>query len=54
MDLYPTLLEMVGEKKAGQNGVDGVSLVPLLRNDGQLTRLGGFDPSAKNFQFARD
>ncbi|PYI80938.1 MAG: sulfatase, partial [Verrucomicrobia bacterium] len=31
MDLYPTLLEMVGEKKAGQNGVDDVSLVPLLR-----------------------
>ena len=38
MDLYPTVLEMIGEHSAAQKGVDGVSLVPLLRNDGPLKR----------------
>jgi arylsulfatase A-like enzyme len=38
MDLYPTLLEIVGEKGAAQKGIDGVSLVPLLRGNGQLKR----------------
>ncbi|MEY2428465.1 MAG: hypothetical protein QOJ40_1350 [Verrucomicrobiota bacterium] len=38
MDLYPTLLEIVGEKKAARKGVDGVSLAPLLRSDGKLKR----------------
>ncbi len=38
MDLYPTLLEMAGQKKAARKSVDGVSLVPLLRDDGKLKR----------------
>ena len=38
MDLYPTLLEIAGRKEAGRKGIDGVSLVPLVRNDGQLER----------------
>lgn len=38
MDLYPTLLEIIGEKKAGQKSVDGVSLVSLLRGGGKLQR----------------
>ena len=38
MDLYPTLLEIVGEKKAAHKAVDGVSLVPLLRGAGGLKR----------------
>jgi arylsulfatase A len=37
-DLYPTLLEMVGEAKAARKGVDGASLVPLLRGTGKLKR----------------
>jgi arylsulfatase A-like enzyme len=35
MDLFPTILNMVGQNVAGD--VDGVSLVPLLRGDGELT-----------------
>src|SRR5688572_28931899 len=31
MDLLPTLLEASGVKKVGSFGMDGVSLVPLLR-----------------------
>jgi arylsulfatase A-like enzyme len=38
MDLYPTLLEIVGQQKAAQKGLDGVSLVPLLRNNRKLKR----------------
>jgi len=38
MDLYPTLLEIAGEKKAARNAVDGVSLAPLLRENGKLKR----------------
>src|SRR6185369_1749144 len=38
MDLFPTLLEMAGQKNAGRTGVDGVSLVPLLRGTGSLKR----------------
>ena len=44
MDLFPTLLEMTGVKpvvsasKTGASGRDGLSLVPLLRGDGNITR----------------
>ena len=38
MDLYPTLLEIVGEKATGQKELHGLSLVPLLRGDGKLQR----------------
>ncbi len=38
MDMYPTLLEIAGEKSAGKKGVDGVSLVPLLKQNGKLKR----------------
>jgi len=38
MDLFPTLLEAVGMKEAGRQGVDGVSLLPLLRGTGRLSR----------------
>ncbi|HSU53644.1 MAG TPA: sulfatase [Candidatus Dormibacteraeota bacterium] len=38
MDLYPTVLEIAGQREAAQNAVDGVSLVPLLRNGGKLKR----------------
>ncbi len=44
MDLFPTLLEMAGLKPpvstspTGPSGRDGVSLVPLLRDTGKLTR----------------
>ena len=31
-DLYPTMLELAGVKAAGEQAVDGVSLVPCLRN----------------------
>jgi arylsulfatase A-like enzyme len=38
MDLYPTLLEIAGLKSAARKSVDGLSLVPVLRGDGQLER----------------
>jgi arylsulfatase A len=38
MDLYKTVLEMAGQPAAAKRGVDGVSLVPLLRRDGRLKR----------------
>jgi arylsulfatase A len=38
MDLYPTVLEIAGLKKAARNGADGVSLVPLLQQNGKLKR----------------
>lgn len=38
MDFYPTLLEIVGEKKAAKKGIDGVSLIPLLKQNGKLKR----------------
>jgi len=38
MDLYPTLLEIAGVKDAANKTVDGVSLVPLLRQNGKLQR----------------
>ncbi len=37
-DLYPTLLEMIGLEDAAGHRSDGVSLVPLLRETGQLAR----------------
>lgn len=38
MDLYPTILEIAGMKEAAGKGVDGASLVTLLRRDGGLKR----------------
>jgi arylsulfatase A-like enzyme len=38
MDLYPTLLEMTRVKDVANKSVDGVSLVPLLRQSGKLKR----------------
>ncbi len=38
MDLYPTVLEIAGQKAAAQAVVDGVSLVPLLQGEGKLAR----------------
>jgi arylsulfatase A-like enzyme len=38
MDLYPTILEIAGQKGASRKNVDGVNLVPLLRQDGELRR----------------
>ncbi|HVT27117.1 MAG TPA: sulfatase [Lacipirellulaceae bacterium] len=38
MDLVPTILEVTGTPKVGQLGLDGVSLVPLLRQSGKLKR----------------
>jgi arylsulfatase A-like enzyme len=39
MDLYPTLLEIAGVPQGTiRLGVDGVSLVPLLRQTGELKR----------------
>jgi arylsulfatase A-like enzyme len=36
MDLYPTILEMVGISLDDGGNVDGVSLVPLLRQNGDI------------------
>jgi arylsulfatase A-like enzyme len=38
IDFYPTILEMAGAKIDSKRVVDGVSLVPLLRQSGGLTR----------------
>lgn len=38
MDSYPTLLEMAGVKDIANKTMDGVSLVPLLRQTGKLQR----------------
>lgn len=38
MDLYPTILQIVGVKEGPGTGTDGVSLVPLLRRSGGLNR----------------
>jgi arylsulfatase A-like enzyme len=38
VDLFPTLLEMTGQKSTASKTVDGVSLVPLLRGNGALQR----------------
>ena len=38
IDFYPTLLEIVGAKEAARKDIDGVSLVPLLRQTGKLQR----------------
>jgi arylsulfatase A-like enzyme len=38
MDLCPTLLEIAGLEKASRAGVDGLSLVPVLRQAGELKR----------------
>lgn len=38
MDLFPTLLEIAGEKEAARRAVDGVNLAPLLRQDGGWKR----------------
>lgn len=38
MDLYPTVLEMAGLVQEAASGVDGLSLVPILRQQGQLKR----------------
>jgi arylsulfatase A-like enzyme len=36
MDLYPTVLEMTGATGADDSSLDGLSLVPLLRQSGEL------------------
>lgn len=38
MDLFPTILEMAGIADMAHSGMDGVSLVPLLRRSGKLER----------------
>jgi arylsulfatase A len=38
MDLYPTILEIAGERQAAGKSVDGVNLVPLLRGAAELKR----------------
>jgi arylsulfatase A-like enzyme len=38
IDFYPTLLEIVGVKPARGQVIDGVSLLPLLRGNGELKR----------------
>jgi arylsulfatase A-like enzyme len=38
MDLYPTMLEMAAVKDVANKTMDGVSLVPLLRQSGSLKR----------------
>jgi len=38
MDLYPTILEIASQNEAARKAVDGVSLVPLLRQEGGLQR----------------
>jgi arylsulfatase A len=38
MDMYPTILEMIGLKDPDHHGKDGVSLVPILKQTGKLKR----------------
>ncbi len=38
MDLYRTVLDAAGIKDGAEKGVDGVSIVPLLRNSGPINR----------------
>jgi arylsulfatase A len=38
MDLFPTILEIAGQKEAVSKSVEGMSLVALLRQDGNLKR----------------
>ena len=38
MDLHPTLLEISGQKEAARQSQDGLSLVSLLRQNGELKR----------------
>lgn len=38
IDLYPTLLELAGERRAAGGALDGMSLAPLLRGGKQPTR----------------
>lgn len=38
MDIYPTVLQIAGLDKEARKGVDGVSLIPLLRQSGKLKR----------------
>src|SRR5687767_8449140 len=38
MDLYPTILEIAGQPQAATKGVDGRSLVALLKQEGALKR----------------
>jgi arylsulfatase A len=38
MDIFPTLLNIAGMSKAARKGVDGASLIPLLRETGKLKR----------------
>ena len=38
MDFYPTILEMAGIRAKRRQHVDGVNLVPLLRQEGSLNR----------------
>jgi arylsulfatase A-like enzyme len=42
MDIYPTILEMTGTVGSTQAAGDGLSLAPLLRQDGQLAQRGLF------------
>jgi arylsulfatase A-like enzyme len=38
MDLFPTLMEILGIPDGAKTAIDGVSLVPLLRQSGELKR----------------
>lgn len=38
MDLFPTILEIAGQKEAARKSMDGTTMVPLLRGDGDLKR----------------
>jgi arylsulfatase A len=38
MDLYPTILEIAGQRESAGQSVDGVNLVPLLRQGTELKR----------------
>ena len=38
MDLFPTILEIAGEKEVARKSVDGTNLVALLRQDGEVKR----------------